>query len=88
MVCFLNKALYFVETDVFCYLSSVAFCSIVMIEYRWNLLRFFRNVSELGWSTHGSFSTTPSVSDGESSQKANSSNSSRTASNASQMEVD
>lgn len=66
---------------------SPAFCSRVRLELTWNLLRFFSIVSELGWSTHGSFSATPSVSEGESSLKANSSNSSRTASNASQMEV-
>lgn len=55
--------------------------------YQIILLYVLPIVTELGWSTHGSFSATPSVSEGESSLKANSSNSSRTASNASQMEV-
>lgn len=67
-----------------CFLNK-AFTFILLI--RCILLYVLPIVTELGWSTHGSFSATPSVSEGESSLKANSSNSSRTASNASQMEV-
>lgn len=55
--------------------------------FAYQMLYVLPIVTELGWSTHGSFSANPSVSEGESSLKANSSNSSRIASNASQMEV-